>query len=128
MTDIETRIHEELSNVLDPCSVSTDRPVDIVAMGLVEDVTVEDGVARIELLLTSQECMFFLHMSEEIEDRLTAIPDVDSVVVTQDRDQLWTPDRMAEAERTARRERFRAELDAHDIEPYHTDAAVDADD
>lgn len=123
MTDTKSAIYDALSNVLDPCSASTDRPVDIVTMGLVEDVTVEDGTAQIELLLTSQECTFFLHMCGEIEERLTDIDGISNVTVTQEREKLWTPDRMADEEREARRERFRAELAANDIEPYYQDDA-----
>lgn len=120
MGEIESRVRGELSEVLDPCSVSTERPVDIVALGLVEDVEVDDSVARVELLLTSQECTFFMNMREEIEDRLVEIPGIDDVVVTQERNKLWTPDRMAEPERQARREHFRQQIEAHDIEPYYT--------
>lgn len=117
-------IRDALSKVYDPCSVSTDRPVDIVDMGLLEDISIEDDTVHVELLLTSQECTFFLHMCEEIEDRLTDIGGVRDVKVTQEREQLWTPDRMATAERDARREQFREALEAHDIEPYYGDEAA----
>jgi metal-sulfur cluster biosynthetic enzyme len=123
-TDLEDAVREELSEVLDPCSCSTDRPVNIVDMGLVEEVVVEGGDVHVSMLLTSQACMYFMNMSQEIENRLLDLPDVESVTVSQEREGLWTPDRMTDEEYEARREIFHEKIDAHGIEPYYSESST----
>ncbi|MFC5368948.1 metal-sulfur cluster assembly factor [Salinirubrum litoreum] len=117
--DLKTAIRDELLEVLDPCSCMSEHPVNIVDLGLLEDIAIDDGDVEITLLLTSQRCTYFLDINDEIRERVGALADVDSVEVHQDTSgEIWTRERMSEQERTARRERFRAQMDAAGITPY----------
>lgn len=73
------------------------RPVSIVQMGLVDDVRVDDGVARITLCLTDTACVHFTGMQRAIADALADIPGIAAVQVVQATDKLWDPDRYDEA-------------------------------
>jgi metal-sulfur cluster biosynthetic enzyme len=117
--DLKAAIRDELLEVLDPCSCMSEHPVNIVDLGLLEDITVDDGDVEITLLLTSQRCTYFLDINDEVRERVGALPEVDSVEVHQDTSgEIWTRERMSDQERTARRERFRAQMDAAGITPY----------
>lgn len=107
-----------LSEVMDPCSCKTEEPVNIVDLGLVEDVTIEDGAVTVRLLLTSNVCMYFVEMSEEIIERVEAVGGVSSVDVSQETEKVWTPSRMADEKRRSREERFRNRMEREGIVPY----------
>ena len=116
---LKERIKGELGRVLDPCSCMSDHPISILDLGLVEDISVEDGVVQIDLLLTSQLCTYFINMSDEVVERVEQLPDVDRVEVHQDTSgEVWTQERMADHERTARRERFTQRMEDAGITPY----------
>jgi len=117
-TTLESRIHAELEQVLDPCSTFTDNPVNIVDLGLVEEVTVEDGVATIRLLPTNQMCMYMMNMSDEIQERLAEFDELEDVQVTQENGKLWTPVRMSDEARQERRQIFEERAEKHDLTPY----------
>jgi len=114
----EAEIERELTEVLDPCSCLTDNPVDIVKLGLVENIDVDDGTARVRLLLTSGGCTYLPKISEEIESRLLELAAIDEVVVTQETEKIWTRERMDDRYREDRREWFREQMRANDITPY----------
>lgn len=72
------------------------RPVSIVQMGLIDDVRIDDGVARITLCLTDTACVHFTGMQRAIADALADIPGIAAVQVVQATDKLWDPDRYDE--------------------------------
>lgn len=113
-------IRAELSNVLDPCSCASDHPINIVDFGLVEEIEIDDhGHVGVTLLLTSQRCTYFINMSDEIVERVSQLPAVESVDVHQSTEgKIWTPDRMSETERAARRERFHERMESAGITPH----------
>ncbi len=113
-------IRATLSNVLDPCSCASEHPINIVDFGLVETIEIDEtGHVGVTLLLTSQRCTYFIDMSDEIVDRLGELPFVESVEVHQSTEgKIWTPERMSEAERTARRERFHQRMEQAGITPH----------
>lgn len=115
---LESRIHAELEQVLDPCSTFTDNPVNIVDLGLVEEVTVEDGIAEIRLLPTNQMCMYMMNMSDEIQDRLGEFDDLNEIRVTQENGKLWTPVRMSDEARQERKQIFEERAEKHGLTPY----------
>jgi ATP-binding protein involved in chromosome partitioning len=122
MTDqLESQVFEQLDQVYDRCSCYTDDPVSVVEMGMIQDVSIDRAANRveIEMLVTSPMCTFFLDMAEEIKERVSSLPDVDTVAVSQDTSgTVWTPDRMADEARTRRRERLERRLDDEGITPY----------
>jgi ATP-binding protein involved in chromosome partitioning len=117
-----TQVMDALDEVLDPCSCQTENPVSIVELGLVqeEEVSVSDGVAHVHVTPTTPMCMYMLQMTEEIEKRLTALPGIEDVNVTQEKDEpfAWTPDRMTEEALAEREARFESRVEQGDIEPY----------
>lgn len=115
---LERRVREQLQDVLDPCSCFTDEPVDIVALGLVEDITVSEHTARIELLLTSPGCSYLPYIENDIERRVGAIAGIETVEIQEVTDQIWTRERMNSEVREARRDRFRTRMEAAGVTPY----------
>jgi metal-sulfur cluster biosynthetic enzyme len=69
-------------------------PVDIYQMGLIDDVTFQDGRVRVTLCLTDPGCIHFSSMRQYITDVLLELPGIHCVEVCQTQDKLWTPDRM----------------------------------
>ncbi|WP_255197691.1 metal-sulfur cluster assembly factor [Halorarius litoreus] len=118
-TEQKAAIRDELMKVLDPCSCMSEHPVNIVDLGLIEAIEVEDGAVEITVLLTSQRCTYFLDIDDEICERVGSLPGVESVDVHQDTSgEIWTRERMSERERTARRERFHDQMEAAGVTPY----------
>lgn len=115
---LERRVREQLQDVLDPCSCFTDEPVNIVALGLVEDITVNEHTARIELLLTSPGCSYLPYIENDIERRVGAIAGIETVEIQEVTDQIWTRERMNSEVREARRDRFRTRMEAAGVTPY----------
>jgi metal-sulfur cluster biosynthetic enzyme len=90
-----------LSEVYDPCC--REKGISVVDMGLLRSVTLLDGHARIELLLTSGWCPFAARVLTDVEAAVRTQPGVDSCEVEVVWDEAWTPDRLSEsASRTLR--------------------------
>jgi len=120
-SEVKTEVKARLEAVLDPCSCMSDNPVNIVDLGLVDDIEWDDssGTVTVHLLLTSQRCTYFLDIDDEICERVGELPDVSDVEVHQvTSGEIWTADRMAEDERRARRERFERRIEEAGITPY----------
>ena len=94
--------HEEilarLERVLDPCSCMTDRPLNIVELGLVEEISWGETDVSVELVPTSPICLYMGEMIAEATAELRSLPWVDDVSVTQRSDRLWHPERMTGGE------------------------------
>lgn len=82
-----------LEGVYDPCC--REKGLSVVDMGLLRSVTLHDGHARVELLLTSGWCPFAARVLTDVEDALTAQPGVDTCDVEVVWDEPWTPDRLS---------------------------------
>lgn len=123
MTDskLEERVWDRLRNVLDPCSCFTNDPVNVVDLGLIESVEIGDGLVRIELLTTSAACTYVPYIQREIEDELSSIPAIESILVTHNTDSIWTRDRMDADIRETRREHRNSQLREAGISPYDWD-------
>jgi metal-sulfur cluster biosynthetic enzyme len=84
-----------LDGVYDPCC--RDKGISVVDMGLLRAVTVDDGHARVELLLTSGWCPFASRVLTDVEEAIRAQPGIDSCEVEVVWDEVWSPDRLAES-------------------------------
>jgi metal-sulfur cluster biosynthetic enzyme len=82
-----------LSTVYDPCC--EEKGISVVDMGLLRSVTVADGHARVELLLTSGWCPFAARVLTAVEDAIRAHPGVDSCEAEVVWDEAWTTDRLS---------------------------------
>lgn len=121
----EAAVVEALRDVLDPCSCMTEDPISIVALGLVDDVTVTGSRASVQLLLTSEMCTYFVKMANEVERRVLELPGIDRVEVRKESETIWTPARMSTAERRSRRERFEQRMADAGITPVMGSEADD---
>lgn len=86
-----------LSDVYDPCC--REKGISVVDMGLLRSVTVTEGHARVELLLTSGWCPFASRVLSEVEQAITAAPGVESAEVEIVWDEAWTTDRLSDSAR-----------------------------
>ncbi len=96
-------VRAALRAVADPCSIATGVPVDIVAMGLVEDVVVLEGVVTVTLQLTSPFCMQIGLITERVTAELRRLPGVSEVRIEVDHAAEWMPEYMEPAARTGLR-------------------------
>ncbi len=94
---IDPAVTEALRGVYDPCC--RDQGISVVDMGLLHRASVEQGVARVELLLTSGWCPFASTVLTEIEAAVQNMPEVDSAVVQIVWDEAWSPARLADTAR-----------------------------
>lgn len=120
-SDLKADVKAQLEEVLDPCSCMSEHPVNIVDLGLVDDIEWDEatGTVTVHLLLTSQRCTYFLDIDDEICERVGELSAVEQVEVHQvTSGEIWTADRMAETERKARRERFEQRVEEAGITPY----------
>lgn len=95
--EIDPSVTAALRDVYDPCC--RDKGISVVDMGLLHKARVNDGHARIELLLTSGWCPFAATVLTEIEDVVRQLPGVRTADVEIVWDQAWTTDRLADSAR-----------------------------
>lgn len=82
---------EALHSALDPCSVAAGQPMNLVEMGLVEDVRDDDGEVVIALRLTSPLCHMLGHIVQQIDDRIGPELGGRTVRVVTDNGLNWDP-------------------------------------
>ena len=115
----ESAVREALGEVVDPCTAATGSNLDVVEMGLVESVEVENGEVRVAMHLTTPACHMVPYFITEIEDRVEPLAGVEAVSVETDDGLTWTADMMSESARA----KWRAVLDAYDAQAAREDAA-----
>ena len=93
MADIPQRFIDALADVYDPCC--HEKGISVVDMGLLHRVSVSDGRARVELLLTSGWCPFAARVLTDVRERVEALPDIESAEVEVVWDEAWTTDRLS---------------------------------
>ena len=70
--------------------------MDIVELGLLYDVEVENGNVKVIHTLTSMGCPVGPMIQQQIDDVVRALPGVEDVEVELTWDPPWTPDKMSE--------------------------------
>ena len=88
-------IRAALERVVDPCSIATGVPINLVDMGMVRTITHDDGEVRVALRLTSPICWQAANIVARVEEVLAPLAGVDTVVCTLDPASDWMPDMMA---------------------------------
>ena len=83
-----------LQEVPDPCMVAAGAPTSVIDLGLVDEVEVVDGKARVVLTLTEPGCPFTHHIVSEVTEAALAIDGVDEVEVAPRWAPLWTEARV----------------------------------
>lgn len=101
MPDLPTWATDALAGVYDPCC--REKGISVIDMGLVRSVRVEQGIAHVELLLTSGWCPFAASVLTQVEDQIAAQPGIDAADVSITWDEAWTTDRLSPRARAALR-------------------------
>lgn len=87
----EKLILTALKHVLDP-----EIGLNIVDMGLVYEVKVEDGNVHIKMTMTTPGCPLHASISKGAEEAVKQLPGVESVKVDLVWEPPWTPDKMSD--------------------------------
>lgn len=90
----EEMVREILKDVYDP-----ELYYNIVDLGLVYNIDIQDGEVKILMTLTTPACPIGPMMEEQVRDNLLMLPGVSDVEVEFTFDPLWDPSRMSEEAR-----------------------------
>jgi metal-sulfur cluster biosynthetic enzyme len=93
MSDVDPVIARALRGVYDPCC--RDKGISVVDMGLLHRARITDGVAQVELLLTSGWCPFASRVLTDVEAAVTELPDVTEAEVRVVWDEPWDETRLS---------------------------------
>jgi metal-sulfur cluster biosynthetic enzyme len=93
MSELPAWARDALAGVYDPCC--REKGISVLDMGLVRSARLEDGVAKVELLLTSGWCPFAATVLTEVRDRIASQPGVRDADVSIVWDEAWTTDRLS---------------------------------
>ncbi|MBI3626065.1 MAG: metal-sulfur cluster assembly factor [Candidatus Rokubacteria bacterium] len=91
MSPTEEQVLDALKQVYDP-----EIPVDIVNLGLVYGVSIEDGIVRVKMTTTSPGCPVGDFLAQEAKRVVRTLDGVDAVGVEFAWDPPWTPEMMTE--------------------------------
>jgi len=90
---VDPVVARALRGVYDPCC--RDKGISVVDMGLLHRARIDDGVADVELLLTSGWCPFASRVLADIEAAVTALPEVEHADVRITWDEPWDTSRLS---------------------------------
>jgi metal-sulfur cluster biosynthetic enzyme len=84
-------VMDALREVIDP-----ELGLDFVELGLIYDVAIEDGTVSVTYTLTTPGCPIGPQVSEQIEEFVSDLDDVNAVQSTLTFEPAWTPERMSD--------------------------------
>ena len=90
----EAEVYEVLRECYDP-----EIPVNLVDLGLIYGVAIENNVVNVVMTLTAPGCQMGMMITQEIQDKLLGIPGCDDACVEIVWDPPWTPHMMSPAAR-----------------------------
>jgi len=105
------RLRERMREIVDPCSAATGSNLNVVEMGLLKSIRVDEGHADVEIRLTNPMCHMVSYFLKEIEDHVDEIEGLDSVTVENDGGFEWSEEMMSE-EATRKRQAVLDEQEA----------------
>jgi metal-sulfur cluster biosynthetic enzyme len=89
--DIRERIKDALRVVVDP-----EIGFNVVDLGLIYDVAVDSGIARVLMSTTTRGCPAADYLKDGAQEAVSNVSGIDAVEVTMTYDPPWTPDMMSE--------------------------------
>ena len=90
-TITKDQVLDALKEVYDP-----EIPVNVVDLGLVYNVEVEDGDVHVEMTITAAGCGMGPYIAQQAEWRIAELEGVEDVKVDVVFEPQWTPDRISE--------------------------------
>jgi metal-sulfur cluster biosynthetic enzyme len=84
-------VMDALRDVIDP-----ELGLDFVELGLIYDVAIDDGTVSVTYTLTTPGCPIGPQVSEQIEEFVSDLDDVNAVESTLTFEPAWTPERMSD--------------------------------
>ena len=91
---MEQSVRAALRSVVDPCSIATGVPMDVVDMGLVREIVMKPGSVTIRLRLTNPFCLQAELICQRIRDSVGVATGL-RVEVEVDPTDDWWPEMMA---------------------------------
>jgi metal-sulfur cluster biosynthetic enzyme len=88
------QVQQILGEVIDP-----ELGINIVDLGMLQEVEIEGGRVEVSLGLTSMSCPFWELFSEQVGAAVRTVEGVEEVVVHFDRGKPWSPDLMTDEAR-----------------------------
>ncbi|HHM24017.1 MAG TPA: DUF59 domain-containing protein [Bacteroidetes bacterium] len=87
----EEKVWEVLRNCYDP-----EIPVNIVDLGLVYDVQIDDDVVKVKMTLTAPGCPMHSVIAQDVRSKLLSLEGVKDAIVEVVWDPPWTPEMMSD--------------------------------
>ena len=84
-------VMDALRDVIDP-----KLGLDFVELGLIYDVTIDDGTVNVLYTLTTPGCPIGPQVTEQIEEFVSELDEVNAVNSTLTFDPAWSPERMSD--------------------------------
>lgn len=117
------RVEAALRAVVDPCSAANGSDLDVVEMGLVDDIQVADGHVTVDLLLTTPACDMIAYFHEAIETHVGDLEGIETVDVRTDNGFEWTETMMTDAAKRRREEVRREYAERHRKKQLYRDSS-----
>lgn len=105
MTTCEA-VRQQLQEIIDPCSAATGSNLDIVEMGLIDSIEIDDNHADVHMRLTTPACHMVPYFVREVEECVGELPDIESVELKTDQGLEWTEEMMSDEAKARREELF----------------------
>lgn len=99
----KTDVRGRLENVIDPCSAANGSNLNVIEMGLLDEITIDGTRVHVELMVTSPMCTMVSYFIKEVQNEVSEIPEVDAVEVSSDNGLRWTPSMLTEEAEVKRR-------------------------
>ncbi|KRM13021.1 metal-sulfur cluster assembly factor [Paucilactobacillus suebicus] len=96
VTDLQDRMLDQLSNVIDP-----ELRIDLVNLGLIYGLSMTDGVVTVTMTLTMVGCPISQVLQNMIETSLEKLPEVNDVKIKIVWEPAWSPAKMSRYARMA---------------------------
>jgi metal-sulfur cluster biosynthetic enzyme len=90
---LDERVVEALRSVYDPCC--REKRISVVDMGLIDHVHIDEGSARVELVLTSGWCPFAVDLLGMVQETVASLPELDGAEVEIRWDKAWGTERLS---------------------------------